>query len=231
LERTLSKYLNPKNILLAFISITLVVSAYFFFIDSKTKPLPKMTVQEKKARFKSIVLPVAQEVYSELTERYNDVAAEIKNGNSAQFADLKEEYKASSDKELLMALKPHPISITLAQAAMESAWATSRFFREANNIFGVWSFDEDEPRIAAGEKRGSKTIWVKKYSSEKAAIKDYYRTLARGSAFDEFRAIKMSTSDPHKIVKKLNRYSEKGAEYGKELSAIINFNKFQQYDK
>ena len=129
-----------------------------------------------------------------------------------------------------MALKPHPISITMAQAAMESSWATSRFFREATNIFGVWSFDEDEPRIAAGEKRGNKTIWVKKYSSVKSAINDYYRTLARGSAFVEFRQLKMTTNDPHELVKKLDRYSEKGAKYGEELTSIIKFNKFHLYD-
>ena len=227
----MSKYLNLKNILLVFISIAVIVTAYFFFAEQKTQVPLNMTVQEKKARFKAIMLPVAQEVYGELLQRYNDVAAEIKDGNSAQFTDLKKEYKASSDKALLMAFKPHPISITLAQAAMESAWASSRFFIEENNVFGVWSFDEDEPRIAAGERRGNKTIWVRKYSSVKAAVRDYYRTLARGSAFDEFRAARVKTSDPHQIVKKLDSYSEKGAEYGEELSAIINYNKFQQYDK
>ena len=92
-----------------------------------------------------------------------------------------------------MALKPHPKSIALAQAAMESSWATSRFFTEANNVFGVWSFNESEPRIAAGKKRGNKTIWVKKYHSIKASMQDYYRTLARGVAFSEFRKLKMET--------------------------------------
>jgi len=227
----LNKFLTHKNVLLILIPLAILASIYLYFADDKSQPLPKMTVQEKKARFKSIILPVAQEVYGGLLERYNDVAADIKNGESDKFADLKEEYKASSDEELLMALKPHPISITLAQAAMESSWATSRFFREANNIFGVWSFDEDEPRIAAGEKRGDKTIWVKKYSSVKNAISDYYRTLARGNAFKEFRALKLTTQDPHELVKKLDRYSEKGAKYGEELSSIINYNKFQEYDK
>jgi len=190
-----------------------------------------MTVQEKKARFKSLILPGAQEVYNDLMQKYNEVAVAIQNNDTEQLAELKKEYKASSNEELLAALKPHPISITLAQAAMESSWATSRFFREANNIFGVWSFNEDEPRIAAGEKRGDKTIWLKKYSSVKKAIQDYYRTLARGDAFKEFRAQKMITNDPHTLVKKLDRYSEKGAKYGEELISIINYNKFEAYDK
>ena len=129
-----------------------------------------------------------------------------------------------------MALKPHPKSIAVAQAAMESSWATSRFTRVANNLFGVWSFDEDEPRVAAGEQRGDKTIWVKKYSSFEDSIRDYYRTLARGDAYKEFRQLKMTTDDPYALVKKLDRYSEKGAEYGKELSSIMKFNKFDKYD-
>jgi Bax protein len=130
-----------------------------------------------------------------------------------------------------MALKPHPRSITIAQAAMESAWATSRFFKEANNIFGVWSFNEDEPRIAALKKRGNKTIWVKKYSSVTASVRDYYYVMGRSVAFQEFRKLKMVTDDPLLLVKKLDRYSEKGAEYGHELTSMITFNKFYHYDK
>ena len=50
------------------------------------------------------------------------------------------------------------------------------------------------------------------------------------AAFNEFRKLKMETSDPYALVKKLDRYSEKGNEYGKELSSIIQFNKFHTYD-
>jgi Bax protein len=219
---------NIQKVLIVLIPLLAIGLIYFFFSSKEVEPLPEMTVQEKKARFISIILPVAKEVYGELQERYNDVAEKLKAGE--KFEDLKEEYRASSDEELLMALKPHPVSITLAQAAMESSWATSRFFREANNIFGVWSFDEDDDRIAAGEKRGDKTIWLKKYASVKAAISDYYRTVARGKAFVAFRRLNLTTKDPHQLVKKLDKYSEKGAEYGKELSGIIKFNKFHKYD-
>lgn len=190
-----------------------------------------MTVQEKKARFKTLIIPAVNDVYAELMAQYQEISASIDaQKNSQQIEKLKVEYKATTNDELLMALKPHPKSIAIAQAAMESAWATSRFFREANNIFGVWSFDEDEPRIAALQKRGDKTIWVKKYSSVKAAVKDYYRTLGRSSAFKEFRELRMQSNDPFLLVTKLDRYSEKGAEYGHELTSIIKFNKFNKLD-
>ncbi|PKI17882.1 hypothetical protein CXF71_02205 [Colwellia sp. 12G3] len=190
-----------------------------------------MTVQEKKARFKALIVPAVNTVYAQLMTRYETVKATLDAGESnADIDKLKDEYKATSDAELLMALKPHPKSIAIAQAAMESSWATSRFFSVANNIFGVWSFDEDEPRVAALKKRGDKTIWVKKYDSIEAAIYDYYRTLGRSSAFAEFRKTRMETNDPFILVTKLDRYSEKGSLYGEELTSIIKFNKFDNYD-
>jgi len=194
--------------------------------------VPKnMTVQEKKLRFRCLVRPAVKEVFSELTDQYNSVAKAIKqDSESANIKQLKKKYKVKTNEDLLKAIKPHPKSIALAQAAMESAWGTSRFFTQANNIFGVWSFNKNEPRIAAGEKRGKKTVWVKKYSSIKGAIKDYFLVLARGRAFGEFRKLKMKSADPYKLVAKLDSYSEKGAEYGKELASMIRYNKFYKVD-
>jgi len=225
------KLTSIQSKLLTVLISVLLISAVIYYFSAKEADLPKMTVQEKKARFKELIVPAVNDVYAELMLQYQEVSDAIDSGNnSKQIEELKAEYKATSNEELLMAIKPHPKSIAIAQAAMESSWATSRFFREANNIFGVWSFDEDEPRIAALEKRGDKTIWVKKYSSVKAAVKDYYRTLGRSGAFKEFRELKMQSNDPFALVTKLDRYSEKGAEYGHELTSIIKFNKFDAYD-
>ncbi|MFB1015658.1 MAG: glucosaminidase domain-containing protein [Alteromonadaceae bacterium] len=220
----------PSKLIILLISVFLI-SAVIYYFSIEEADIPQITVQEKKARFKTLIIPAVNDVYAELMAQYQEISASIDaQKNSQQIEKLKVEYKATTNDELLMALKPHPKSIAIAQAAMESAWATSRFFREANNIFGVWSFDEDEPRIAALQKRGDKTIWVKKYSSVKAAVKDYYRTLGRSSAFKEFRELRMQSNDPFLLVTKLDRYSEKGAEYGHELTSIIKFNKFNKLD-
>jgi Bax protein len=221
------------------IKIKIIIAAILFFIiasviyivTQKEEKLPQMTVQEKKSRFKSLIVPAVDTVYAKLMTQYNGIKATLDAGKSnAKIEALKIEYKTATDAELLMALKPHPKSIAIAQAAMESSWATSRFFSVAYNIFGVWSFDENEPRVAALKKRGDKTIWVKKYASIEASVEDYYRTLGRSSAFAEFRQTRMETDDPFILVTKLDRYSEKGSLYGEELTSIIKFNKFDQYD-
>jgi len=222
-----------SNKIKAIIAIVLLImiASVIYTVSQKEEELPKMTVQEKKARFKSLIVPAVDAVYAKLMTRYEDVKATLDAGKTTtQIDKLKVEYKATTNAELLMALKPHPKSIAIAQAAMESSWATSRFFRVAYNIFGVWSFDEDEPRVAALKKRGDKTIWVKEYDSVEASVEDYYRTLGRSSAFAEFRQTRMETNDPFVLVTKLDRYSEKGALYGEELTSIIKFNKFDQYD-
>ena len=191
----------------------------------------KMTVQEKKQRFRQLILPPAKRVFNELQQQFEEIKVAIYNGkDKLRIERLKKEYNAESNEDLLTRLKPHPISIVLAQAAMESAWATSRFFVQAKNIFGVWSFNKNEPRIAAGEKRGNKTIWLKKYATIEAAVRDNYRVLARGSAFQAFRALRIKSSNPFELVKKLDKYPEIGAKYGKELASVIRYNKFDQFD-
>jgi Bax protein len=215
----------------AVIAVILLLTTAFIVVQNDVE-LPQMTVQEKKANFLALIVPVVNHVYENLMAQYKDVKKVIDAGQSNDVVEtLKSEYKVTTNADLLMALKPHPKSIAIAQAAMESSWATSRFFREANNAFGVWSFNEDEPRIAALKKRGDKTIWVRKYRTVEEAVYDYYRTLAKSSAFSDFRQAKMVTDNPFILVTKLDRYSEKGSVYGEELASIIKFNKFDGYDK
>ena len=190
-----------------------------------------MTVNQKKDRFRALLLPPALKVYQELNDEFLAVAEQIRQGDRNGIESLKSKHKVTTDDGLLAALKPHPVSIVLAQAAMESSWATSRFIREANNAFGIWSVNKNEPRIAAGEKRGNKTIWLKKYKTLEDSVRDSYALIGRGGAYKEFRALRLKTNDPHQLVKKLDRYSEIGHKYGKQLSSIIKSNRFNQYDK
>ncbi|SEK41915.1 Bax protein [Colwellia chukchiensis] len=224
--------LSLKQIKIGVAALLLVLTAVIYFRSSeKPAPLPPMTVQEKKARFIALAVPAVNRVYDDLMKQYRAVKSTLDSGKSnAQIEKLMVEYKAANHQELLMALKPHPKSIALAQAAMESSWATSRFFLAANNIFGVWSYNENEPRIAALNKRGKKTIWLKKYPSLEASIYDYYRILSRGDAYKAFRKTLMTSNDPFLLVTKLDNYSEKGSAYGEELRAIIKFNHFDDYD-
>ena len=179
----------------------------------------------------SLVLSPIEGVYKELQERYDFVKNSIQTAtNTKEIQQLKKIYGATSDKDLLMRLKPHPKSITLAQAAMESSWGTSRFFRQANNIFGVWSTDASQNRIAAGKKRGAQTIWLRKFNSLYDAVEQYYYMIATVPAYKKFRELRYESDDVYKIVTGLVNYSEKKERYVKELQNIIRHNKLTKYD-
>ena len=128
-------------------------------------------------------------------------------------------------------LKPHPISIALSQAAIESAWGTSRFFKEANNIFGVWSFNKNEPRIAANVKREDQTIYLKKFNTIEDAINQYYSMLSSKKIYFDFKKENYYNNDVLAIAKKLDKYSEQGEVYTQKIIAVLTYNKFQNYDK
>jgi Bax protein len=196
------------------------------------KPSKNITVAEKKQRFKTLLLPPINEVYITLMNQYKQTKKWIKNNSHKDdLLNLQQYYKVNNNKDLLKALKPHPKSIALAQSAMESGWATSRFTIEANNLFGIWSFNKNEPRIRSSQKRGNKIIWIKKYPNIKASISDYYYLLATSSAFKSFRRLKMRTNNPFLLVKKLDRYSELGSKYTSEIATMIRYNNFTKYDK
>ncbi|MBU0720203.1 glucosaminidase domain-containing protein [bacterium] len=191
-----------------------------------------MSVATKKERFYHLLVPAVQKVHSEWMTRYLSVLDDMENSkNLKKINDLKTKHNVQSDEELLAVLKPHPPSIVLAQAAMESAWATSRFFTEANNIFGMWSVNPDEPRIAAGEAReNERIIWLRKFGSIEESVREYYKLMARGHAYEEFREIRLKTDDVFEIIQKLDRYSEIGDKYIQELGSMIKFNKLTKYD-
>ncbi len=218
-----------------FMSVSLLTTNSFASTPKYTPSnVPKkMSVAVKKERFYYLLAPAIDKVYKELSTQYDEINKDLKSGvNAAKITKLKEIYKVKSDEALLLALKPHPQSIALAQAAMESAWATSRFFVKANNVFGVWSVNKNEPRIAAGEKRGgTKTIWLRKFATIEDSVREYYKMMGRGKAYKDFRRVRSQSSDVYEMVKELEGYSEIGEKYTQELTSMIRYNKLTKYDK
>jgi len=196
--------------------------------------IPKnLSTKEKKKRFLYLVLPSAQSVHDDWMQRYIKIKEDMQKGKNRQTIEaLKKHYNATDNENLLARLKPHPVSITLAQAAMESSWATSRFFLEANNIFGMWSTNAKEPRIAAQEQRGGNfTVWLRKFDTIYDSIEAYYELMATAKAYAKFRKLRLETDDPFIITQGLEHYSELGQAYIDEINSVIRHNNFTQYDR
>lgn len=201
----------------------------------KLSVLPEnMSVQEKKQRFNELLIPAVNHVYTDLQKQYDEVKSLINNRkDNKRVQSLLKKYNATNEQDLLTRLKPHPQSIAIAQAAIQSGWATSRFTLIANNLFGVWSFDPNEPRVQANETRGNKdeAIYVKRYASLNESVQDYYKLLATSPLFEEFRQAKMKTNDSSTLIQALDKYYKKGDDYATGLIELIKYNELEKYDK
>jgi len=196
--------------------------------------LADLDVKTKKQQFFNMLLPSVLISKQRLAEKSAKVTTlldkpELTQTEQNWLEQQLQKYRAKTPDELIFKLKPHANSIVLAQAAIESGWGTSRFFLKANNAFGVWSYNQNEPRLQAGETRGSKKIFVKKYESLTGSIDDYFTTLARGP-YQQFRELRATGSDPITLVGSLNKYSEIGDEYVKRLRSVIRYNKLERFD-
>ena len=208
------------------------VNAYVY---TKAIDLTGLDVQNKKQAFINLMLPsILIAKYQLEQDRVKVIALQKKteplsNEEEQYLFNLKRDYKCHTSKELLSRLKTHPTSIVLAQAAIESGWGTSRFYKEANNIFGVWSYSENESRIKAMEDREGQSVYVKKYDAFPKSIVSYFKIIARGP-YSEFRAAREKISEVSVLISYLEVYSELREEYVKRLGQLIQYNKFEKYD-
>ncbi len=204
-------------------------------VKKTVKTAPAITAKAKRLFLKNTIAAITK-VKKRLDAQYNMVyELSLKKKLTAQeqatIEKLKKSYKVDGIPCLLNRMKTHPVSIVIAQAALETGWGSSRFYREANNIFGIWSYNKNEPRIAAGVQRdGEKTIYVKKYKNLEASIEGYYRMMARGRAYNQFREARLHTDNPFEIIPYLDHYSELRHEYVKRLYYVIKSNKFYLLD-
>lgn len=200
--------------------------------------LASLNVEKKKARFIDLMLPAILVAKFRIREHRRKVKnlfdkAQQKNlptADSLYLDNKMETYRCEDIQELITKLHTHPPSIVLAQAALECGWGTSRFFVEGNNVFGIWSYDADEPRLKASYSRGDKSVYVRKYDNLALSIQDYFRTISRVPAYQTFVQKRLETSDPFKLVPHLRDYSELREIYVKRLKNMIRLNEFTQYD-
>ena len=113
-----------------------------------------------------------------------------------------------------------PFEMIIGQAALESGWGTSRFAKDAKNLFGIRVFSKDSPHLLPlGIKEWSG--WgVRVFPSKCASVIEYVRLLNEHPAYEEFRALREKTKDPIKLIKTLDKFSTT-TDYDQRVIRII----------
>jgi len=104
-----------------------------------------------------------------------------------------------------------PTSIIIAMAGIESAWGTSRFSVEGNNLFGIRTWDLKTDHMKPKEVKDAK-FGLKKYATKCDSIKDMIRILNTHPAYIEFRVerikqIKNGTWDYDRLLDLISAWS------------------------
>ena len=109
--------------------------------------------------------------------------------------------------------------LLLAQAALESGWGTSRFAREGHNLFGMRTYDLQEPHMLPSN--SPKKWGVKVYMHECDSVLHYINTLNNGTAFEEYQRLrKKGENDPIKLLHTLDSYAA-DKKYFAKIEGII----------
>ena len=127
-----------------------------------------------------------------------------------------------------------PISMTIAQAAKETGWGTSRFAQEGNALFGQWTWSGEGIKPLSAD--NDTTHKVMKFKVLQASIKAYQRNLNTHSSYKDFRSARAELRDEGKkldslvLSNYLDKYAETGKEYVKILQKIIKQNSLTDFD-
>ena len=101
---------------------------------------------------------------------------------------------------------PVNVELLLAQAALESGWGNSRFARVGKNLFGIRTYNLQEPHMLPSNK--PKKWGVKVFEHECDSVLNYMSILNNGGAYKKYRDLRESgIDDPYILVETLDAYA------------------------
>ena len=114
-----------------------------------------------------------------------------------------------------------PYEMIIGQAAVESGWGTSRFAKEANNLFGIRTWKETSPHLLPMGVEKWPGWGVKVFASKCDSVKYYVDLLNNHSAYENFRILREQTKDSMRLIKTLDKFSTT-EDYDKRVIRMIN---------
>ena len=113
-----------------------------------------------------------------------------------------------------------PFEMIIGQAALESGWGSSRFAKEAKNLFGIRVFSKESPHLLPQGITDWPGWGVRVFPSKCASVVEYVRLLNEHNAYEKFRSLREKTHDPLLLIKTLDAFSTT-KDYDKRVIRII----------
>lgn len=195
------------------------------------KDFHRYSANTRKKIFIKVMLPIAL-VAKERFDAEHKMLVEVKNEmklgrklNDSEklfLSEMMKGYKTSDINELVKKADSVPVSLLIAQAAIESGWGKSRFTTDFNNIYG----------IHRKHRKPGQPI-VLSFDNLYNATFAYIMNLNRNMAYKNFRDARYAMKDkknPYVLADYLSLYSIKRRQYVSMIQRVIMKNKLTQYD-
>ena len=220
----------------------------------RERNIKELSVADKKRLFFRLLAPIVLRINELILEdrvRAKGLTERLAQGQSvtpddqAWLTELAVKYKvlkSTSERldsdafaELLMRVDVVPPSLSLAQAAIESGWGTSRFAAQGNSLFGQWSWGKGlKPAEQRTSEFGDQRIAT--FGSTAQAAYAYALNLNTERAY---RDLRLKRADLRRrnlrisgtvLAETLLNYSERGQAYVDDLKALIRENRLDDAD-
>lgn len=203
-------------------------------------PLPDIAdPAHRKALFIAALLPHIVRENGRIQDQRAS-AAVIPIG-STQYAVLAHAYGLAPDASrasLLRRIDSVPVSLALAQGAIESGWGTSRFSRQGNAFYGERTYDPEIPGLTPQDAFDEGPAFkVKSFSSVALSIRSYMKTI---NTHKTYAALRQQRADLRArgiqptgmaLALFLHGYSEIGDAYVMRIKAAIRINALSDYNE
>ena len=193
--------------------------------------LDALDLDAKKQTFLKIILPLVARENARIRDERRHAAGPAKD--VPEYIWEKYKVKPGDVTTLRRRIDVIPASMVLAQAALESGWGTSRFARDANNLFGIRTYNPDTPGLEPEKADGFKVV---KYPDLSEGMGHYMLNLNTHPAYLEFRQARLEMRaqgrdpDARHLATRLTQYSEIPKTYSKLLHQIIDAEKLEDFD-
>ena len=203
------------------------------------------SLEERKKNFITYLLPIIKKANQDILEKrifFFKIKKKIQNNNlnvleAAILKKLFNEFRVKNNDltELKKRIDIVPISLAIAQAAIESGWGTSRFALEGNAYFGQKVIGVKVNGIRPTDSKNP-LIKVRTFKNLDDSVKAYLNNLNTHFAYKDFRKSRNElrsfgkTLEGRVLVNQLKQYSELGNEYIYNVQKIIKKNNLSKFD-
>ncbi|MGE5626414.1 MAG: glucosaminidase domain-containing protein [Bacillota bacterium] len=190
-----------------------------------------------------IVLAENSRIWNErvfLLQQFGSGKVDLESDAGQELGRIAARYRVDGDLNdpavrdtLLRRVDVVPVALVLAQAAQESGWGTSRFALESNNLFGIWTWNEDAGSVPINRPEDA-TNMVRIYPDIETSVRAYLHNINIGFAYTDFRDLRAEMRaagkplDAFALAGALDRYSAAGDIYVNNIREMLRSNELDK---